>query len=161
MEIDTTLNNRPLTYVYDDEEGISYPLTPSHLISGRRIASTPSDRQFEIVSTNSSLTKRALYHKRLLGEFAKQWRQEYLLAIRELSNASHGSARETIAAGDVVILKNDCAPRAFWKLATVKELLRSDDGVVRTAKVRVISDQYPTKTNCSNNRRTFAKAKLN
>ena len=28
VEIEATLNNRPLTYIYDDEEGPSYPLTP-------------------------------------------------------------------------------------------------------------------------------------
>ena len=30
VEIETTLNNRPLTFVYDDEKSISYALTPSH-----------------------------------------------------------------------------------------------------------------------------------
>ena len=69
IETEATINNRPLTYIEDDEEGVSYPLTPSHLIYGRRIASEPSDRQFEIVSTHKSLTKRAQYHKRLLEQF--------------------------------------------------------------------------------------------
>ena len=32
VEIEATLNNRPLTYIYDDEEGLSYPLTPADLI---------------------------------------------------------------------------------------------------------------------------------
>ena len=31
VEIESTLNNGPITYVYDDEEGISYPPTPSCL----------------------------------------------------------------------------------------------------------------------------------
>lgn len=33
-EIEGVLNARPLTYVYDDRESISYPLTPSSLIYG-------------------------------------------------------------------------------------------------------------------------------
>ena len=56
IEIEGTLNNRPLTYVYDDEQGISYPLTPSSLICGRTIATTASDKQYEILSTNQALT---------------------------------------------------------------------------------------------------------
>ena len=32
-EIEATLNNRPLTYVQDDQEGVSYALTPASLIS--------------------------------------------------------------------------------------------------------------------------------
>ena len=57
IEIKGTLNNRPLTYVYDDEQGISYPLTPSSLIYGRTIATTASDKQYEIFSTNQALTR--------------------------------------------------------------------------------------------------------
>lgn len=38
IEIEATLNNHALTYVYDDEEAISYPLTPTALIYGRNIA---------------------------------------------------------------------------------------------------------------------------
>ena len=59
VEIKTAINNRPLTYVYNDDEGISYPLTPSQLVYGRQISLTPSDRQFDIISTNKSFTKRA------------------------------------------------------------------------------------------------------
>ena len=37
VEIEGVVNSRPLTYLYDDEELISYPLTPSDLIYVRRI----------------------------------------------------------------------------------------------------------------------------
>ena len=39
---------------------------------------------------------------------------------------------------DVVLLKNDGVPRVFWKLATVRELLTSKEGIVRAARVRVV-----------------------
>ena len=39
VEIEATLNNRPLTFVYDDEQSVSHALTPSHLIYGRQISS--------------------------------------------------------------------------------------------------------------------------
>ncbi|CAB4002459.1 Hypothetical predicted protein [Paramuricea clavata] len=77
IEIESTLNSHPITYIYDDEEGISYPLTPSCLLYGRRTTTTPNDSQFEIVSTNESLTRRAQHQKILLKEFTKQWRREY------------------------------------------------------------------------------------
>lgn len=38
VEIEAVLNNRPLTYVYDDDDGVSYPLTPSQLIYRRQLA---------------------------------------------------------------------------------------------------------------------------
>ena len=43
VEIEGTLKNRPLTYVYDDAEGIDQPLTPANLIYGRKVAISPSD----------------------------------------------------------------------------------------------------------------------
>ena len=58
IEIEAVLNSRPLTYLYDDVEGISYPLSPSQLIYGRRITSTPCEKYGDIDSTNKSLTKR-------------------------------------------------------------------------------------------------------
>ena len=35
IEIESVINSRPLTYAYDDQGGISYALTPAHLIYGR------------------------------------------------------------------------------------------------------------------------------
>lgn len=57
VEIEGVLNARPLTYIYDDIEGIFYPLSPSHLIYGRRIAATPNEEYSDIKSTSDSLTK--------------------------------------------------------------------------------------------------------
>ena len=72
VEVESVINCRPLTYVYDDQEGISFALTPSHLIYGRRITTTPNDTHYEILSTCASLTKRVKYHWRLLEQFTKR-----------------------------------------------------------------------------------------
>ena len=71
VEIEAILNNRPLTYIYDDDNGISYTLTPSDLIYGRRISLTPSGRHFDVVSTSQTLTKKAIGLFRLLNNFNK------------------------------------------------------------------------------------------
>lgn len=42
VEIEATLNDRPITYVSSDI-GDKEPLTPSHLLYGRRITSLPFD----------------------------------------------------------------------------------------------------------------------
>ena len=54
VEIEAIVNARPITYVYDDDESVSTPLTPSHLIHGRRITNAPSNQHFEIVSVIKS-----------------------------------------------------------------------------------------------------------
>ena len=80
-EVESIINPRPLTYVYDDTESISYPLTPSHLISGRRITNMANSSHFEVVSTNNSLTRRSKHHRALLRHFTNDWRRNYLLNI--------------------------------------------------------------------------------
>ena len=77
------MNARPITYVYDDTESISFSLTPSHLIYGRRITNMPNSQHYEIVSTYHSLTRKAKHHRKVLEQFTRQWRNEYLLALRE------------------------------------------------------------------------------
>ena len=138
IEIEGTLNNRPLTYVYDDEQGISYPLTPSSLIYSRTIATTASDKQYEILSTNQALTRRERYHWTLLKQFAKQWRSEYLTSLLETARATSGAESRAVDVGDMVILKSDQTSRSFWKKR--KELIPGKDYVVRSARVCIIND---------------------
>ena len=58
VEVESIINSRPLTYVQDDQDGTNYSLTPSHLIYGRRITTSPNATHFEVVSTHDSLTHR-------------------------------------------------------------------------------------------------------
>ena len=138
IEVEAIINSRPLTYVLDDQGGISDILTPSHLINGRRISTMPNDQHFEIVSTYQSLTKRAKHHKHLLTQFTRQWRREYLLNLREIHSVKvkHGQ-HPSIAKGDVVVVKDDASKRLFWKLGVVQDLITGDDQQVRAAVVKV------------------------
>ena len=141
VEIEGVINSRPLTYVYDDEESISYPLTPSQLIYGRRITSTPNAAHYEVISTNHSLTKKSRHHRQVLQHLTNHWRREYLNELKERSQVGNkGSNRRRIAIGDLVLLKNDSTSRAFWKLGKVEELIPGRDGNVRAAIVKVISN---------------------
>lgn len=138
VEVESIVNARPLTYVYDDLDGISFALTPSHLINGRRLQSTSNASQFEIVSTYESLTRRSRHQKRLLYQFTEAWRRDYLVSLREAHAAStRRSGDAEIMVGDVVLLQNDKTKRVLWKLAIVKELLTGVDGKVRAAVVQV------------------------
>ena len=138
VETESIINSRPLTYIYGDDESISLPLTPSHLINGRKISLLPNDEHFEIISTHNTLTRRQQHHKRLLEQFAKQWRLEYLLSLRERPTTKSANGNPaTVRVGNIVILKNESTSRAFWKLAKVEELLPGNDGKIRAAIVKV------------------------
>ena len=140
IEIETTLNNRPLTYMHDDNEGLSQALTPASLIYGRRLATTPGSRQFEVISTCKALTKRAKHQQQALNCFIRQWQRKYLLSLQETRSikVAKGTARK-IRDGDIVILKEDRTPRCLWKLAKVTETIEGRDGEIRSAKVQLLS----------------------
>ena len=49
-DVEGIMNFRPLTYLYRDEDGIEYDLTPSHLIYGRNVSEL-SEKYEEVVGT--------------------------------------------------------------------------------------------------------------
>ncbi|XP_065070793.1 uncharacterized protein LOC135695590 [Rhopilema esculentum] len=138
-EVEAVVNARPITYLHDDSEGISYPLTPSQLINGRNLLQGPNERYFEIVNTYAALSKRAKYQRKLLEQFSERWRKDYLLNLMEAYKPKQVHDKPSIAVGDIVILKNDFCKRAFWKLCRVVEFFVGADGNIRGAKVQVAS----------------------
>ena len=112
-EVEAIVNSRALTYVYDDTDGISYPLSPAQLIYGRRISATPNDERFNIVSTHESLTRRAKHHRSLLQHFTKQRRHEYLAGLRENARNKTDKSEPAVAVGDLVILKKEGTQDVF------------------------------------------------
>ena len=139
VEIEGVINARPITYVYDDQDSISYALTPSDMIYGRRVTTNPNSSHQEIVSTYQALTKRGRHQRLLLQHLTKRWRTEYLTELREhsIQKRNRQGSVAAISKGDVVILKNDSTNRAFWQLGKVEELVQGRDGKVRAAVVRV------------------------
>ena len=148
VEVEAIVNSRPLTYIADDQDGITGSLSPSHLINGRRITSMPNSEHFEVVSTYQSLTNKLKHHRHLLNQFTNQWRRDYLLNLRENHNLQMKTRRgrhDVIQIGDVVVLKSDTSKRVFWKLAIVKELLKGNDDQIRAAVVTVADSRGGTK----------------
>ena len=139
-EVEAIMNDRPLTYVSssaDDPE----PLTPSHLLNGRRLTTLPfSDPQIDINHggfhvTRADISQRAKRHAELIKQYWHRWRHEYLTALREL-HSGNGSKGQTIRVGAVVQIQDDFQPRTRWHLGKVDELITGNDGLVRAARVK-------------------------
>ena len=153
IEIECIVNNRPISYVYDDNEGVSYALTPSHLIYGCRITKFPSDAHYEVVNTTKALTKRAKHHMKLIYNFTKSWKRNYLLNLRERTMKNDGIENgNKIRVGEIVLLKDEWSRRMFWKLAKVENVIKGPDGIARLATVKVMkNDKRTVKLNRSIN----------
>ncbi len=122
VEIEAVINSPPLSYVSstDCEE----PLTPSHLVVGRRLLNLPDylehicdpgDEDFEV--NTSRLTKRVKQLASVLNHFRKRWRLEYLNELRQCHCYSEKSSPcSYVSKGDVVSVHDNALPRGLWKL---------------------------------------------
>ena len=142
IEVQGTLNVRPLTYVY--EEGDSEePLTPSHLMHGRRLTSLPPypsrrDEEEEEVSVKG-LNKRLKYLSCKLDHFWKRWKREYLSELREHHRRNLPKGSTVVQVGDMVTVAEEGVSRGKWRLGKVEELITGKDGETRGAKVKVLT----------------------
>ena len=112
-ESECTINSRPLTHMTSDEfDGV--PLTPSHLLYGRRIRSLPdaqpkTDKDFNF---RGFITRRMRYVAMLLEHFWKRFNKEFLLSFREFHNlAIKRCSFDVISKGTVVSVQEDNQPR--------------------------------------------------
>ena len=112
------------------------PLTPAHLLYGRKMIQLPHECQADDLSDpdyneNSQLRKRAKVQAHLLQSFQSQWKNEYLTALREYHRAT-GHNHQQIKIGDIVIVHND-GPCVNWRLT---KLLVGGDGFTRAVEIR-------------------------
>ena len=138
-EAEMILNCRPISYV--STEDLEEPLTPGHLIIGRRISGLPEvgcpqDEDFGI--SQSDLSRRARHLNMILGHFWKRWRAEYLLELRNAHcRVKRTAGSSLVSVGDLVLVHDEGHPRSHWRLGKVERILTSKDGQSRGAEVRV------------------------
>ena len=134
------IDDRPLTYVNSDLQD-PQSLTPSHLLSVRRIQQVPCPFKDQEETSDPSyvdaldLRKSVDRLTQVIGHFFSQWRKEYLTSLRAFYKMTRQS-NQMINKGDVVIVHDDNTPRIHWRLAVVEELIMGNDGQVRAAHIR-------------------------
>ena len=146
VEVEATLNSRPISYL--SSEDFEEPLTPSHLLIGRRVITLPDvvvtreeDPDFKDTDTRVDLNRRMRYLSLVMVTFWKRWRSEYLTALRERHAYDPGLGKppSKVAVGDVVLIYDPDRPRTIWRMGKVETLLEGADGAARGASLRVMS----------------------
>ena len=137
VEVECILNSRPLSYLYDELGG--EVLTPSHLLFGRRLLALPSGinthPKLSQHDSQYTLNRRFLHLTRILSHFWNRWRLDYIMDLRETHRLNNNKSVQ-IEIGDVVLVQEEHAKRATWKVAIVEEVIKGKDGEIRGAKVR-------------------------
>ena len=122
-EIEAVLNSRPLSYVSGDD--LDEPITPSHLILGRRILSLPDNASYVCDLDDVEFTLDSKQANNRVKHLNNILNQEIAHKILEYPEEVHGHIMKKqkadgsppILVGDVVIVKDDHLPRGWWKLA--------------------------------------------
>ena len=150
LDVETILNNRPLSYVEDD---IQMPiLTPNSLMYDE-INALPNESLGS--DEDSDLRKRAKYLKRCKENVWKRWRNEYLSGLRERHTLIKGKKPE-IQVGDIMMIKGEEKNRGQWKIGIVDRLIAGKDEIVRGVRLRAgktyleraVQQLYPLELSC-------------
>ena len=151
LEIEVTLNNRPLCYMEEDHQLPT--LTPNSLLF-LNTNLLPELQPYHLEERD--LRKRAKFIQSTKDAMWRRWTGEYMRALRERHQIKQGCRENRLAVGDVVIVKSEERNRNHWPLAIVTELYTGRDGVVRAAKLRkgkghierAIQHLYPLELSC-------------
>lgn len=139
-EIEFTLNSRPLTYV--DSNNCDFTadiLSPFCFLNFRT-----KNNILENFDCNSRQSLSMLWKsgKNIVDSFWKIWLFNYLTNLREKERnqfkLTKNSPDRIPNLGDIVLIEDtkNCMNRNDWKLGKIVELVESNDGEVRSAKIR-------------------------
>jgi len=135
IEVEGIINSRPQTYISSDD--LEEPLTPSHLLVGRRLLSLPDglgiteDNDDDFCVSDTTLQKRARHLNNVINHFWNRWVKEYLLELRNAHRYPNTQSQSLPAArvGDKVVIHDSDLPRGFWKTARIVKLIKGKDDI--------------------------------
>ena len=125
------INNRPLSYVEDDNE---LPvLTPNTMmcIQPNLLPEKAVDSVEDV-----DLRKRVRYLQHCKYVLWSQWTTEYIRGLRERHNLKHKTKELTLKVGDVVLIRSKERNRGKWNIGVVVKLLKGRDRVARAARLK-------------------------
>ena len=133
-EVESILNNRPLTTATDDPMDLE-ALTPNHLLLMKKQPVLPPG----LFNKEDSYARRRWKQVQYLADlFWKRWVREYLPMLQERQKWTQ--RKKNLAAGDIVMIVDDSAPRSSWVLGRVLQVMPDAKGLVRRVLIK-------TKTN--------------
>ena len=142
LEMEATLNSRPLTYVGTDDE--PQPLTPNDFLRVQYTVNETPDAASTSSAPRQTILAISRQAQELLNTFWNIWKTQYLSTLREChiyDNNTRTFKQVTSQVrpkiGDVVLVSEPNQRRAVWKLARVTQLNESGDQQIRSATVRL------------------------
>ena len=133
LDIDCTMNNRPLCY--QGEEFENPVITPNVLNRGK-----PANMLGECLESaveDENLPRRMVFIAKSKEQLRKRWLKEYLYALEERNHKQNDRTAAIPAIGKVVLLREDVKDKAQWRLGRVAGSITGKDGTVRGLKIKL------------------------
>ena len=130
QDVASLVNDRPVGLRNLTEDEI-VPLTVNQLLLGRNSSQAASyDDSGEL-----NISRLKNYSRDLLREWWKEWKMQGLPRLVPFQNRAGATVGRNLEPGDVCQLLYKTKVSSFYRLAVVKRILLSEDGVVRTVVV--------------------------
>lgn len=130
-EVEAIMNSRPLTFISSDPDDLE-PLTPSHVLTNKPTVILPPPGDFQ--REDIYLKRRWRKVQYLTNLFWSRWRTEYLTTLQQRQKWQQ--PKRNLVVGDVVLIKEDNAPRNSWSMGVVECTESDSHGLVRAANVK-------------------------
>ena len=137
LEIENTLNSRPLTHV-SIADNAAPALTPNHILLGTSNGSKP----LTVLDDSSTIVRQCWRTSQVIAnQFWRRWIAEYLPEITRRTKW-YNSDSLPVKVNDIVIIVDSTFPRNCWPKGRVIATRRGRDGEVRSATVRTAAGVY-------------------
>ena len=130
-ETEAIINSRLLTFASSDPDDL-HPLSPSNLLTMKTSVVLPPAGVFQRADVYMRRRWRRVQY--LANLFSTRWKREYLLTFQQ--RAKWNSPKRNLAAGDVVLVKDDSCPRSVWPMGRVVRTEPDKNGLVRTVHLK-------------------------
>ena len=135
-EVEVIINSRPITTVSGDPSDPE-PLTPNHILTGKSLVTVPPPGVFQREDVYMRRRWRRVQY--LANLFWSRWRNEYMLLQQPRQKWTKQC--RSLQKGDIVLIKDDTAPRCDWQLGLVEETEKDKSGDVRAVTVKTQSSK--------------------
>ncbi|XP_008484093.2 uncharacterized protein LOC103520770 [Diaphorina citri] len=130
-EVESVINNRPLTYLSEDPQDLSV-LTPAMFLHELEDSGVP---ELDLIE-NADLRVQFKHRQDLRRQLRERFTAEYLgqLKLKHSRKPEH-----CIKVGDIVLIGDDNVKRTDWPIARIVALVRGNDNHVRVVKLKTRS----------------------
>ena len=132
IEVEAIVNSRPIAVDTLNDPDI-IPLTPNHLLTLKTKVVMPPPGEFQKEDLYCQKRWRSIQF--LANEFWKRWSKEYLTSLQKRQKWTLKTRNFSI--NDVVLVKEQNLVRNKWLIGRITDVIPSNDGLVRTVKVRL------------------------